>query len=132
MPAKRGRKRHQGGILEVIKTLAPGRPGTHRYQRQYGDRLVTVRYRHDPRTRRRLTTVELIVDEAPFALRSEREKTISPHPNRHVYVRVRFEEQELRQQVKAAGGRWIKDVKLWQLPHTTAVRLGLKHRIQER
>lgn len=56
--------------MEVLKTLVPGRSGTHRYQRQYGDRLVAVRYRHDPQKKRRLTTVELIVDEAPFEKRT--------------------------------------------------------------
>lgn len=118
--------------MDVLKTLAPGRPGTHRYHRRYGDRLVAVRYRHDPRTKRRLTTVEPIVDEAPFEPRSASERTILPHPNRHVYVRVGFAEQGLRQQVKAAGGQWVKEIRLWSLPHTTAVRLGLKDRIQER
>lgn len=47
-------------------TLPPGRNGTKKLLRQYGDRLLRVRYRYDSETRRRLTTVELIVDEVPW------------------------------------------------------------------
>lgn len=118
--------------MEVLKTLSPGRPGTQRLQRKYGDRLVSVRYRHDPARKRRITTVELIVDEAPFLPRRPHERQLFPHPNRHVYVRIAFEETDLRQKVKDAGGRWDKDRKLWRLPFTKAVALGLRERIRER
>jgi len=71
-------------------------------------------------------------EAAPDHRRIDRRRSALRKTNRHVYVRVRFEEQELRQQVKAAGGRWVKEAKLWQLPHNKAVRLGLKNRILER
>jgi len=49
--------------MEVKATIKPGQNGTKRYTRQYGDQLVCVRYRYDKSRKKRLTTVELIVDE---------------------------------------------------------------------
>lgn len=48
----------------VIKSLAPGAPGTKQWQERYGDRPVRVRYRGHPKRRMRCTTVEIIVEEA--------------------------------------------------------------------
>ena len=45
----------------VSKRLTPGQNGAKRFQAQYGSALVCVRYRQD--SRKRYTTVELIVDE---------------------------------------------------------------------
>lgn len=47
-------------------TLIPGRNGTKKLLRQYGDRLLRVRYRYDSATGRRLKTVELLVEEVPW------------------------------------------------------------------
>lgn len=47
----------------TIKRLPPGAPGTKRLVERFGNALVCVRYRHDPQLNRRLTTVELIIDE---------------------------------------------------------------------
>jgi len=52
--------------MDVIKTLNAGTPGTRRYQRKFGDDLVCVRYRTDEAGRRRLTTVEIIVEQTPL------------------------------------------------------------------
>jgi len=49
-----------------------------------------------------------------------------------VDVNVFFRESTLLDQVKAAGGRWPKTDKLWQMPYETAVSLGLEHRIARR
>ncbi len=56
--------------LRVTKTLEPDQPGAVRLTRQYGDALLCVRYRRDPRGLTRYTTVELIVDRAPVATKS--------------------------------------------------------------
>jgi hypothetical protein len=42
----------------------PGQPGTQRWLKQFGGKLVRVRYRTNPSRRIRSTTVEIIVDEA--------------------------------------------------------------------
>jgi hypothetical protein len=52
-----------GKTGEVIKTLRPGQPGTKRFVKKFGNRLVCVRYRVNQNRRVRSTTVELLVDE---------------------------------------------------------------------
>lgn len=47
----------------VLKSIQPGRPGSRRWLRQYGSRLLCVRYRGDIRRRVRMTTVEIVVEE---------------------------------------------------------------------
>jgi len=47
-------------------TLIPGRNGTKKLLRQYGDRLLRVRYRYDSATGRRQKTVELLVEDVPW------------------------------------------------------------------
>ena len=49
--------------MEVTKTLRPGDRGTARLLREYGERLVCVRYRFDRERKKNLTTVEIVVDE---------------------------------------------------------------------
>lgn len=51
---------------KVRLTLHPGDRGTTRELREYGDKLVCVRYRYDETLMKRFKTVELIVDEAPW------------------------------------------------------------------
>lgn len=118
--------------MEVVKTLSPGARGTRRYLEKYADRLICVRYRKDPTRRRRLTTVELIVDEGPLIPQSDAVKAIAPHPNRHILVKISYGEEALRQRAKQAGGKWLPEKRLWQLPYHKAIALGLRTRIIER
>jgi len=46
-----------------------------------------------------------------------------------VAVRVVFAEADLRQRVKAAGGKWNADRKVWEFRFAEVVRLGLEGRI---
>lgn len=101
----------------VIKTLQPEDAGARRWAAEYGDRLVCVRYRVDLKRQRRQTTVELVVDEAP---------RVGAIP---VNVRVAWEETDIRQHVRAAGGVWDARARLWRLPLDAARRLGLTDRI---
>lgn len=48
-----------------------------------------------------------------------------------VFVRIGFNEEELRNVVKAAGGIWASEPKLWRLPHAVAHAMGLARRIVE-
>jgi hypothetical protein len=45
--------------------MAPGAKGTRKLFRDYGARLVCVRYRYDEVRRKRLKTVEIVVEEVP-------------------------------------------------------------------
>ncbi len=112
-PLPAGNDRSSGGV--VLKKLSPTAAGAKRLATRYGPSLVCVRYREDSAGGRRLTTVELIVDERPL-----------PPP---LALRVAYEEAELRSQVKAAGGTWDGKRKLWLLPRAAVRKLKLEHRI---
>lgn len=112
----------------ISKKLSPGQPGTKRYMRQFGDALVCVRYRTHPATATRYTTVEIVVDE------KQRPKDISPggiEETTLVAVTVAFNETELRQRVKQAGGKWDQARKVWLLTYGDARKLGLHGRIRK-
>lgn len=99
----------------VIKKLAPSAPGAKRLAARHGDSLICVRYRDDPATGRRLTTVELIADARPL-----------PPP---AGIRIAYDEIELRRRVKAAGGIWDAEHKLWRLQKNLIRKLKLENRI---
>ena len=105
--------------LRVIKKLAPHQRGAKGLTDEYGDRMVCVRHRIDATGTQRLTTVELIISQ----------KRISLRPSPLVEISVRFNERQLRAQLKAAGANWNPDRKVWQIRRATAMALGLKHRI---
>jgi hypothetical protein len=100
----------------VLKKLAPSAPGARRHAERFGDALVCVRYREDAANGRRLTTVELIVDERPL-------------PGGDQWVRVGYAEAELRASVKEAGGQWDARRKLWRLSRAAVRKLKLADRI---
>jgi hypothetical protein len=80
-------------------------------------------------------TLEIVVDERPLAALSEKAAvTVSipiESPREEIFVRVEFSETELRQQVKAAGGRWNAERKMWRLTRAQASALGLSARIEK-
>ena len=94
--------RHSGSA--ALKRLLPGAPGTKRLVERFGDTLLYVHYRYDPLRNSRLTTVELIVEERPSK------------PEKPAWIRVAYDETELCQRIKAAGGSWNPQRKLWLLP----------------
>lgn len=112
------------GSMRVRLKLKPGQRGTKHLLKQYGDRLVCVRYRYDEVTKKRYTTVELIVEE-------EQWEPPRFKPDDIVRLIVSWKEVELRQIIKDVGGRWSKSSKTWKLPYKTARKLGLKARIVE-
>lgn len=101
----------------VIKKLDPQAPGARRWAATYGEKLVCVRYRVDAQRQRRLTTVELVVDEGP-TLNSVL-----------VGVRVAWGEKELGRTVRAAGGTWDPAARLWMMSLGQAKSPGLAERI---
>lgn len=108
---------------EVRTTLLPGQKGTVRLYKEYGDQLICVRYRYDKLRGRRLKTVELVVDEQPWV-----PGTTIP-AERQVSVRVGYNEQDLRERVKQAGGWWDADRKAWRLGFGKVLQLGLERRL---
>lgn len=121
----------QNKHMECRKRLMAGVKGTKQYQQQFGDRLLYVRYRHDKEQQRRVTTVEIIVDEKPLVLLPNRLiNPGQPYPNENVNVRIDFKERELRTRAKTAGARWLPEEQRWQMPYRIAVKLGLRERIE--
>lgn len=108
--------------MRTGSTLLPGKRGTRNLVKKHGEALLCVRYRCDADRRKRYKTVELIIDKAP------REPPPQPEP-RIVGVTVAYEEAELRRQIKAAGGMWNPERRIWELPDYVAAQLHLKSRI---
>jgi len=104
--------------------LKPGDKGTRRLVAEYGERLVCVRYRYDEERKRRIKTVELIVEEIDW------EPPTRLKPDTVVGVRVRWGEAELAGRVRRAGGKWNRDTRLWELRYERAVELELQDRIE--
>ncbi len=104
--------------------LRPGQPGTKKLLARYGDRLFCVRYRYDEATRKRIKTVELIVDEGDW---------LPPPPrvddHRWVYLRIEPSERNLQRRANAAGGVEDVDRNLWKLRLREVRRLGLGRRV---
>lgn len=116
---------HRAGIS---KKLNPGQPGTKRYQRQFGDALVCVRYRTHPETAKRYASVEIIVDERQtpglIAPKGMDEDTV-------VAIAIAYNETDLRQRAKQAGAHWDQVRKVWLMPYRAATQLGLHGRIKK-
>ena len=106
--------------LRVSKRLGVGQRGTARWTERFGDKLVCVRYREDPRTGERYTTVELIVDVRP------------PKAEKRFLIQVKVHETGIQQRVKERGGKWDKNRKLWLVSYGAIHALGLEDRIVEK
>ncbi len=84
--------------MKVRLSLKPGQKGTKGFVEKYGKQLFRVRYRYDGSTRKRYTTVELIVAEAPWDPLQE-----SIPGNAIVGIRINPSEKDKKVQVKTAG-----------------------------
>lgn len=104
-------------------TLKPGQPGTKKLMQVYGDRLVCVRYRYDREQRKRVKTVELIIDESDW-------KPPDSIPDSAVVgIRVDIDEKKIQKRIKTIGGKWDPEDRLWNIRFVDAVNLGLKSRV---
>lgn len=111
--------------MRVRLTLQPGRRGTKKLLREFGDRLVCVRYRYDEAGRRRLKTAEIIVDERSWI--PDPERTLKGY--RTVNLTIDYHEKNLRVKIKRAGGTWNPEKRAWELPFYIVRQLGLENRI---
>jgi hypothetical protein len=104
--------------------LQPHQDGAKQLREQYGEQLVCVRYRYNETTKERWKTVELIIDTSAWA---------PPKPqwpvDTLVALQVAGQERTVRQQVKAADGKWTPKAVVWELPYGQVVALGLTARI---
>lgn len=110
--------------MDIQRQIAAGAPGTKKYVREYGDRLVCVRYKYDKARGKKFKTVEIVVSEEPWTPR----RGYVPM-NKNVYVRILAHEKHLQHLVRSAGGAWLPDKLRWRMPYGTARSLGLEERI---
>ena len=114
--------------METRLTLRPGQPGTRKLLQKYGERLVRVRYVYDASSGRRLKTVELVVESVPWKGRVRRARR---QDDDVVFVRIGYEEAELRERAKRLGAIWRKAQRLWEITYRDSKRLGIEDRIVE-
>ena len=118
--------------MKVIKTMRPQDRGARRFIDRYGKRLCAVRYRSSDCGTRVFTTVEVIVDERPRTPQGMDLNALHAHRMQQaVALRIAFNETEIRQAIKAVGGKWSRQVQAWITTRDKAVVLGLSHRIEE-
>jgi hypothetical protein len=89
--------------------LKPGQKGTKKLVEMYGTSLLYVRYRYDEDRGVRLKTVEIIVEEKPW------QPAVKRRDEEMVGVIVNFSEIALRERLKAVGGRWDPELKIWHV-----------------
>src|SRR5690242_16425995 len=111
--------------MRIGLNIRPGRSGTKKLVALYGERLICVRYRYDEQRKKRFKTVELIIEEADW------EPVAKPFKDHEIVgVQIGYEEKDLRDKVREAGGTWNRTQKLWQIRYGRAVKLGLKRRVR--
>lgn len=108
----------------IQRKLAAGKPGTKKLLQKYGDKLLCVRYRYDTERKEKMKTVEIIVEKDPW---DGNEGKIPG--NKIMHIRVGYGELGTRNIVKAAGGRWNRERRVWELPYQQVQALGLENRI---
>ena len=59
-------------IYYTTKTMLAGKPGTSKCVKKYGDALLCVRYKYDLQNKRKLKTVELVIENEPWGLNKTR------------------------------------------------------------
>ncbi len=116
--------------MRVLKTFQPGALGTRRFAARFGKSLVCVRYRHDPATGARLTTVELIIENTRvYCPRSKAGSGTGAAPPEPLRVKIGRGEILLRQQIKAAGGIWRYPEMVWEVTPEIVKKLRLRDRL---
>ena len=102
--------RDLGMRMKSRLNLKPGQKGTKKLVEEYGSSLLYVRYRYDESRGVRLKTVEIVVEEKPW------QPSVRFRDGDIVSVTVSFAEKKLRDRLKAVGGRWNPEEKVWHVP----------------
>ncbi len=114
-------------LVETVRR--PGERGTQKLLQRFGKRPVCVRYCYDPVKQKKYKTVELIIHEYDW-VPSPVSPTLKDLPRpRRLGIQIGYHERNLREQVKAAGGRWSAAEKLWRILPEEIERLGLESRV---
>lgn len=120
----------------IVRTVRmPGQKGTRRLVKEYGNKLVCVRYRYDYEQGMRYKTAEIIVAEATWQpptqeppLGQNAEIKTTPY----VGLKIHYGEKSLRSDLKAIGAYWSPGDRLWYAPEEYVRRIGLMDRVVKR
>lgn len=93
--------------MRARKKLKPGQDGTKGLLDKYGEQLICVRYRYDEERQLRHKTVELIVETIPWIPQLNQVR-----PDVIVGVKVELQEAKLQKQIRQAGGKWNRQLRL--------------------
>lgn len=110
--------------MRIKRTIVRGQPGAKKWENKYGDKLICVRYRYDERENKKLTTVELVVEEKEW--KKVNDKTAY---NKNVKIQVMYGEYDIISLVRNAGGKWNRNEKVWELSYRNVLSLGLEDRM---
>lgn len=102
--------------------------------KKYGFDLACVRYRYDPVRGLRYITAEVAEQITLWDVRNNRHPgpdSPRPAPTDRFGVRIDYGELDLRRKVKALGGTWQHEIKLWELPFAAIEELGIEARIDK-
>jgi hypothetical protein len=105
--------------LRIAKKFSPADRGALKLSQRFGDALVCVRHRIDPKGEYRYTTVELLVEKVEIRKRT----------SQMVGVRIAAHKRPLQMMVRTAGAKWDPPAKLWRMPRRLAEVLKLADRI---
>ena len=120
--------------MKTKLSLKPGQKGTKGLCAKYGDSLMCVRYRYDEVKKKRFKTVELIIEETDWEPENELKTEMRDSQQSKetvVGVRIGIGEGKLQHKIRNAGGKWNKQCQLWEIGYETAVKLGMKERIEK-
>lgn len=111
-------------MMKAQRKIKPGQPGTKKWLEKYGSNLICVRYKYDEEQKKRITTIEIIVEEKDWNVNQKRIPK-----NKIVGLKVEYGEVQVARLIKAAGGKWNKSKKVWELPYKDVLALGLEPRL---
>jgi hypothetical protein len=111
-------------MMKTTKKLAAGQPGTRKWLQKYGECLICVRYKYDPHKNKKMITVELKEELCDWKKNKQRIPD-----NKIVYLKIEFEEIELRKRIRSLGGSWNNLKKNWELPYKHVKSLNLEKRM---
>jgi len=106
------------------KVLKAGQPGTQKYVRQFGEKLLCIRHKYEKMTQQKYITAEIIVESTKWYPNADN----IPH-NKIMDLNIEYKEKYLRKLVQESGGKWNPGKKVWQLAFHQVKALGLEDRI---
>jgi hypothetical protein len=109
-------------MKRIRQTIKAGKRGTIKYVDKYGPDLLYVRYYYDWEKRKRITTVELVLDRKKWE-----PKKIPPKTK--VKLKVGREEIGIQKKIKEKGGKWNWEKGVWEIEFGSVKELGLQSRM---